>query len=467
MPSALSPPPWASSWFDDEGSHSTLAAHRSRDAARRASGSGPCRHLSSLTTTDLDEFAPGGMFAQSINILAKFSRCRSLAAAVSTARLARSHGSPERSSPRRRNTLVPNGLVCACERGRNTAAAPPHFGPTPTPNSPAPALPTGMTTSDASHLTALSSAPSSWGISRCSPEYCRRAHRSASIRSSYRDYRDSTALLVNNGLYQATLMTPGAAFFDYKPVKGFATCRCPATPGILSKLSLPFRFSPTSGQQRATSLAISEAIGITLTPGASLFGFKAVDGLAPENDRLPLPHKPRSIEVIARRAFSLGISEVSSVTSTIPILRTFKPKALRWPFSRCLASNELMAALWSAAESTLRRNPQISIEIMYSWPYSGLPKLLMISVLWPSSLKLGARLAPFRTSNESRSWVRMPFEVEARRFAAHPCLTSNKYSFVKARCRTRPLFELDRAMSTLTAFKTKPAAFLKLQTSYG
>ncbi|KAJ7077289.1 hypothetical protein B0H15DRAFT_955161 [Mycena belliarum] len=38
-----------------------------------------------------------------------------------------------RSYPCRRNALVPNGLVCACERGRNTAAAlcpPPHFGPT-------------------------------------------------------------------------------------------------------------------------------------------------------------------------------------------------------------------------------------------------------------------------------------------------------------------------------------------------
>ncbi|KAJ7077279.1 hypothetical protein B0H15DRAFT_805266 [Mycena belliarum] len=413
MPSALSPPPWASSWFDDEGSHSTLAAHRSRDAARRASGSGPCRHLSSLTTTDLDEFAPGGMFAQSINILAKFSRCRSLAAAVSTARLARSHGSPERSSPRRRNTLVPNGLVCACERGRNTAAAPPHFGPT------------GMT-----YLRCLTShCPFQRALFLGNlPLQSRVLPARASIRldplilSRLSRFHcpafDSIPKLVNNGLYQATLMSKASPL---------AAAQRP--PGILSKLSLPFRFSPTSGQQRATSLAISEAIGITLTPGASLFGFKAVDGLAPENDRLPLPHKPRSIEVIARRAFSLGISEVSSVTSTIPILRTFKPKALRWPFSRCLASNELMAALWSAAESTLRRNPQISIEIMYSWPYSGLPKLLMISVLWPSSLKLGARLAPFRTSNESRSWVRMPFEVEARRFAAHPCLTSNKYSF--------------------------------------
>ncbi|KAJ7064400.1 hypothetical protein B0H15DRAFT_974454 [Mycena belliarum] len=147
MPSALSPPPWASIGMllaaprdrvlvDTYHLSLCVPSHsisvslggtvRTRGAGFDAGTIGAFTH----TTTDLDEFAPGGMFAQSINILAKFSRCRSLAAAVSTARLARSHGSPERSSPRRRNTLVPNGLVCACERGRNTAAAPPHFGPT-------------------------------------------------------------------------------------------------------------------------------------------------------------------------------------------------------------------------------------------------------------------------------------------------------------------------------------------------
>ncbi|KAJ7077285.1 hypothetical protein B0H15DRAFT_1026227 [Mycena belliarum] len=84
--------------------------------------------------------------------------------------------SPRSPPRRRRNALVPNGLACTCERGRNTAPAlcpPPQTGPTGT------AYLRSLT-----HLTAHSSAPSSRGISRCSPEHCRRAPRSASLRAT-------------------------------------------------------------------------------------------------------------------------------------------------------------------------------------------------------------------------------------------------------------------------------------------
>ncbi|KAJ7064399.1 hypothetical protein B0H15DRAFT_958634 [Mycena belliarum] len=138
-----------------------------------------------------------------------------------------------------------------------------------------------------------------------------------------------------------------------------------------------------------------------------------------------------------------------------------------------------MAALWSAAESTLRRNPQISIEIM--------------AVSIPGLIRITEAVNDFGS---------MAFKFEARR---SPCpfsdfkrvkeLGSNALRSRSPALRRTPLFDfkqvlvryhfqrpskskpgavldpclssIEQYMSTLTAFKTKPAAFLKLQTSYG
>ncbi|KAJ7077276.1 hypothetical protein B0H15DRAFT_1003773 [Mycena belliarum] len=381
-----------------------------------------------------------------------------LAAAVSTARLARSHGSPGAQLPSPRNTLVPNGLgVRMRARPQNTAAAPPHFGPTARPF---------------------------WGIF---PLQSRVLPARASIR------------------LDPLILSRLSRF--HCPVKGFATCRCPQRPPRNSiKTIAPF--SPTSGQQRATSLAISEAIGITLNgvvvyylsietfvqhkfrgyepfslkPGASLFGFKAVDGLAPENDPLasasqtPFYRSYRSNLDSAAKLCNINDSDFTNLQTQSPAL-AFQPMP---GFERANG-----CALERCRIDAAPQPPDF---------YRNYDFIL--------TSRLSVFLALFRITEAVNDFGSMAFKFEARR---SPCpfsdfkrvkeLGSNALRSRSPALRRTPLFDfkqvlvryhfqrpskskpgavldpclssIEQYMSTLTAFKTKPAAFLKLQTSYG
>ncbi|KAJ7096779.1 hypothetical protein B0H15DRAFT_1019768, partial [Mycena belliarum] len=270
MPSALSPPPWASSWLDDVAprdrvlvdayclplwiaSHSILVSLggtvRTRGAGFDAETIGSCSMCCdpasfTLALPRLTHFTPplSRQLCRQHSGTIDWCSCavdRSPPPSAPAPNLRDPVAPPGRgasphSSPRRRcNALAPNGLPYACERGHNAA---------------------GLLITDSPCVLRRTSDPPVRLTSDAFPEYCRRAHLSASIRATSLEIIAplpaiivTMPKLVNNGrLHQAIIngalrfygpsnLRPGVvALFDFKPVERFAARCCRA----ITKMSI-------------------------------------------------------------------------------------------------------------------------------------------------------------------------------------------------------------------------------------
>ncbi|KAJ7096760.1 hypothetical protein B0H15DRAFT_963202 [Mycena belliarum] len=288
-----------------------------------------------------------------------------------------------------RNTLAPNGFPCPCEGGRILIADP---------------FCVIRHTSDAPRALFLRDLPLQSRVLparasiRLDPRDVSREYRSVA-----HDFVTIPKLVNTERLYQAIINgalrfygpsspRPGTAFFDFKPVETSPLAVAARFPGCLSieiiaAISIHSQIWSITGDFSTALLRRTAACRCPTNPDTSK--------LSLDLDSAPnLVNSGRFRWVLVK----------PSVKSTISILLAFKFEAQRRPFHQVPTSNEPKAALRSAADSALRRNPKIPIEInptlamvlirpqvsRYPWPYSGLLKLLMISNPWPSSLKPGA-----------------------------------------------------------------------------